>query len=34
MFRPPDGSKTDTGVMIIQRGDQPVEVFMQAHVKP
>jgi hypothetical protein len=34
MFRPPAGSNTDTGVMIIQKGDQPVEVFMRAHVKP
>ena len=34
MFRPPAGSKTDTGVMIIQKGDQPVEAFMQANVKP
>jgi hypothetical protein len=34
MFRPPADSKTDTGVMIIQKGDQPVQVFMQAHVKP
>ncbi len=34
MFRPPAGSKTDTGVMIVQKGDQPVQAFMQAKIKP
>jgi hypothetical protein len=34
IFRPPAGSKTDTGVMIIQKGDQPVQAFMQTNVKP
>ncbi len=34
IFRPPAGSKADTGVMIIQKGDQPVQAFMQANVRP
>jgi hypothetical protein len=34
IFRPPAGSRADTGVMIIQKGDQPVQAFMQTNVKP
>ncbi len=34
MFRPPDGVTSDTGVMVVQNGDQPVQIFLQAKKKP
>ena len=34
IFKPPAGSPNDRGIMIVQKGDHPVEALLQAHVKP
>jgi hypothetical protein len=34
MFAPPAGTKGDLGVLVVQHGDQPVEVLMKAHLSP
>ncbi len=34
IFKPPAGSKNEPGIMIVQKGDQPVEALLAAHVKP
>jgi predicted nucleic acid-binding Zn ribbon protein len=34
MFKPPAGTKGDLGVLVVQHGDQPVEILMKAHVSP
>lgn len=34
MFSPPAGTKGDLGVMIVQRGDQPVTIMMKSHTSP
>ena len=32
MFAPPAGTKGELGVLVVQHGDQPVEILMKAHV--
>jgi hypothetical protein len=34
LFAPPAGTKGELGVMIVQKGDQPVEIMMKTHVGP
>jgi hypothetical protein len=34
LFSPPAGTPGDLGVMIVQPGDKPVEIFMRTHIKP
>ncbi|HEY4213758.1 MAG TPA: zinc ribbon domain-containing protein [Steroidobacteraceae bacterium] len=34
MFKPPQGSQGDLGVLIVQRGDEPVTVMMKTHISP
>jgi hypothetical protein len=34
MFSPPERTKGDLGVMIVQKGDKPVQIFMKTHVQP
>jgi hypothetical protein len=34
LFSPPTGTKGDVGVMIVQKGDNPVTVLMKAHISP
>jgi hypothetical protein len=34
LFKPPPGAKNAPGIMIVQKGDSPVEALLQAHVKP
>ncbi len=34
MFSPPAGTKGDLGVLIVQKGDKPVEILMKTHVTP
>jgi hypothetical protein len=34
IFKPPAGSPSDRGIMIVQKGDHPVEALLQAHLKP
>jgi hypothetical protein len=34
MFSPPAGTKGDLGVLIVQKGDKPVEILMKTHVSP
>jgi len=34
IFKPPAGSPNDRGIMIVQKGDHPVEALLQARVKP
>ncbi len=34
MFSPPAGTKGALGLMVVQHGDQPVEILMNIHVKP
>ncbi|HEV7357510.1 MAG TPA: hypothetical protein VGN99_05910 [Steroidobacteraceae bacterium] len=34
IFKPPAGSKNEPGIMIVQKGDHPVEALLAAHVKP
>jgi hypothetical protein len=34
LFAPPAGTKGELGVMIVQKGDQPVEIMMKTHVSP
>jgi hypothetical protein len=34
MFAPPAGTKGDPGVLIVQRGDTPVEIMMKTRVSP
>jgi hypothetical protein len=32
MFAPPAGTKGDPGIMVVQKGSHPVEIFMKTHV--
>jgi hypothetical protein len=34
LFSPPAGTKGELGIMIVQKGDKPVEILMKTHVKP
>jgi hypothetical protein len=34
IFKPPPGAKNAPGIMIVQKGDKPVEALLQAHVRP
>jgi hypothetical protein len=34
IFKPPPGTPSARGIMIVQKGDRPVEALLQAHVKP
>jgi hypothetical protein len=34
MFAPPAGTKGDLGILIVQHGDEPVEILTKAHVSP
>jgi hypothetical protein len=34
LFAPPAGTKGELGVMIVQKGDQPVEIMMKTHASP
>jgi hypothetical protein len=34
IFKPPPGAKNAPGIMIVQKGDSPVEALLQAHVRP
>ena len=34
IFKPPPGSKNEPGIMIVQKGDSPVEALLAAHVAP
>jgi hypothetical protein len=34
IFKPPAGSKNEQGVMIVQKGDHPVEALMKAKITP
>jgi len=34
LFSPPAGTKGDVGIMIVQKGDNPVTVLMKAHISP
>jgi hypothetical protein len=34
LFKPPLGSVNEPAIMIVQKGNQPVEALMTAHIKP
>ncbi|HEX3948838.1 MAG TPA: hypothetical protein VHW95_03190 [Steroidobacteraceae bacterium] len=34
IFKPPPGAKNAPAIMIVQKGDRPVEALLQAHVRP
>jgi hypothetical protein len=34
IFKPPAGAKNAPAIMIVQKGDRPVEALLQAHARP
>lgn len=34
IFQPPAGANPDSGIMIVRKGDRPVQIFLKSKVKP